>query len=60
MGVRLTPENLPAVISARTHVVLNSGAWCGDPERVRVVFSLPREVLLRARERLRAFASSLG
>ncbi|MDY7226838.1 aminotransferase class I/II-fold pyridoxal phosphate-dependent enzyme [Hyalangium rubrum] len=58
-GVRLTPENLPGVVYAHTHVVLNGGPWCGDPERVRAVFSIPREKLERARERLRAFAARL-
>ncbi|WP_225409073.1 aminotransferase class I/II-fold pyridoxal phosphate-dependent enzyme [Stigmatella hybrida] len=58
-GVRLTRENLPAVVYAHTHVVLNGGAWCGDPERVRAVFSLPRETLQRARERLEAFGRKL-
>jgi aspartate/methionine/tyrosine aminotransferase len=58
-GERLTVENLPRVVYAQTHVVLNGGEWCGDPERVRVVFSIPRDKLERARERLRAFASRL-
>ena len=58
-GVPLTPENLPAVVYAHTHVVLNGGAWCGDPAHVRAVFSLPRDTLVRARDRLRAFAASL-
>ncbi|MFP2933628.1 hypothetical protein ACLESO_52520, partial [Pyxidicoccus sp. 3LG] len=59
-GEMLTPENLPRVIYEHTHVVLNGGPWCGDPERVRAVFSIPREKLLRARERLLAFAAKLG
>jgi aspartate/methionine/tyrosine aminotransferase len=58
-GERLTVENLPAVVYARTHVVLNGGNWCGDPERARVVFSIPREKLLKARERLLAFSADL-
>lgn len=58
-GAWLTAENLPAVVYARTHVVLNGGDWCGDPERVRVVFSIPREKLLEARARLKAFADAL-
>ncbi len=58
-GERLTVENLPRVVYAHTHVALNGGEWCGDPERVRVVFSIPREKLERARERLRAFAARL-
>lgn len=58
-GERLTEENLPAVVYAHTHVVVNGGAWCGDPQRVRVVFSIPREKLLEARQRLLAFASRL-
>jgi aspartate/methionine/tyrosine aminotransferase/methylase of polypeptide subunit release factors len=58
-GVRLTPENLPGVIYAHTHVVLNGGPWCGDAERVRAVFSIPREKLLKARERLLAFGAKL-
>jgi len=59
-GERLTAENLPAVVYAHTHVVLNGGAWCADPERVRAVFSLPREKLLEARARLGAFAARLS
>ncbi|NOK32826.1 aminotransferase class I/II-fold pyridoxal phosphate-dependent enzyme [Corallococcus exercitus] len=58
-GVKLTPENLPRVVYEHTHVVLNGGAWCGDPERVRAVFSIPREKLLKARDRLRAFGQRL-
>ena len=58
-GERLTVENLPGVVYAHTHVVLNGGPWCGDPERVRVVFSIPRDKLERARERLQAFAARL-
>jgi aspartate/methionine/tyrosine aminotransferase len=58
-GERLTVENLPRVVYAHTHVVLNGGAWCGDPERVRVVFSIPRDTLERARERLLAFVARL-
>ncbi|PTL82288.1 aminotransferase class I/II-fold pyridoxal phosphate-dependent enzyme [Vitiosangium sp. GDMCC 1.1324] len=58
-GERLTVENLPAVVYAHTHVVLNGGNWCGDPARVRVVFSIPREKLLKARERLMAFSKAL-
>jgi aspartate/methionine/tyrosine aminotransferase len=58
-GERLTVENLPRVVYAHTHVVLNGGEWCGDPERVRVVFSIPRDKLERARERLLAFAARL-
>ncbi|HYH96761.1 aminotransferase class I/II-fold pyridoxal phosphate-dependent enzyme, partial [Hyalangium sp.] len=56
-GERLTVENLPRVVYAHTHVVLNGGEWCGDPERVRGVFSIPRDKLERARERLQAFAA---
>jgi aspartate/methionine/tyrosine aminotransferase/methylase of polypeptide subunit release factors len=55
----LTPENLARVIYEATHVVVNDGAWCGDPERVRVVFSVPQDRLERAVARLRAFAQSL-
>ncbi|NMO21729.1 aminotransferase class I/II-fold pyridoxal phosphate-dependent enzyme [Pyxidicoccus fallax] len=58
-GVRLTPENLPRVIYEHTHVVLNGGPWCGDAERVRAVFSIPREKLVKARERLLAFGAKL-
>ncbi|MBN1208408.1 MAG: aminotransferase class I/II-fold pyridoxal phosphate-dependent enzyme [Myxococcaceae bacterium] len=58
-GERLTVESLPRVVYAHTHVALNGGAWCGDPERVRVVFSIPRDKLERARERLLAFAARL-
>jgi len=59
-GVRLTVENLPRVVYEHTHVVLNSGAWCADPERVRAVFSIPMRKLEKARERLLAFAARLG
>jgi len=59
-GETLTPENLPRVLYAHTHVVVNGGPWCGDPERVRAVFSIPREKLLRACERLKAFGAKLG
>jgi aspartate/methionine/tyrosine aminotransferase len=58
-GVRLTVENLPAMVYAHTHVVLNGGDWCGDPERVRAVFSIPRDKLLEARKRLKAFSAAL-
>jgi aspartate/methionine/tyrosine aminotransferase len=58
-GVKLTPENLPRVIYEHTHVVLNGGPWSGDPERVRAVFSIPRDKLLKARERLLAFGRKL-
>ncbi|MBF5043081.1 aminotransferase class I/II-fold pyridoxal phosphate-dependent enzyme [Aggregicoccus sp. 17bor-14] len=58
-GVRLTPENLPAQVYAHTHVVLNGGAWCSDPQRVRAVFSIPRAPLERAAAALRAFAQKL-
>jgi len=59
-GERLTVENLPRVVYAHTHVVLNSGAWCSDPERVRAVFSIPRSKLEQARARLLAFTARLG
>ncbi|XXF79202.1 aminotransferase class I/II-fold pyridoxal phosphate-dependent enzyme [Myxococcaceae bacterium GXIMD 01537] len=59
-GVQLTVENLPQVVYAHTHVVLNGGAWCADPRRVRAVFSIPRDKLLRARERLGAFVARLS
>jgi aspartate/methionine/tyrosine aminotransferase len=58
-GVRLTPENLPRQIYERTHVVVNGGAWCGDPERIRLVFSIPEEKLRRAAAGLRAFGEAL-
>ncbi|WIG95164.1 aminotransferase class I/II-fold pyridoxal phosphate-dependent enzyme [Myxococcus sp. SDU36] len=58
-GVRLTPENLPRVVYEHTHVVLNGGPWCGDSERVRAVFSIPRDALLRAREQLLRFGAKL-
>jgi hypothetical protein len=59
-GEHLTVESLPRVLYAHTHVVINGGDWCGDPERVRVVFSISRDKLERARERLLAFAARLG
>lgn len=58
-GETLTPENLPRVVYAHTHVVLNGGPWCSDPERVRAVFSIPREKLVKACERLKAFGAKL-
>jgi len=58
--VRLTVENLPRIVYEHTHVVLNSGAWCADPGRVRAVFSIPMRKLEKARERLLAFAARLG
>jgi DNA-binding transcriptional MocR family regulator len=58
-GEVITSENLPRVLYEATHVVVNSGAWCGDPERVRVVFSIPWDRLQRAVERLREFAQML-
>jgi aspartate/methionine/tyrosine aminotransferase/methylase of polypeptide subunit release factors len=58
-GARLTPENLAAVVYQATHVVLNPGDWCGDRERVRAVFSIPRHQLERAVRRLRDFAEGL-
>jgi aspartate/methionine/tyrosine aminotransferase/methylase of polypeptide subunit release factors len=58
-GELLTVESLPRVVYAHTHVVLNGGDWCGAPERVRVVFSIPRDKLERARDRLKEFAARL-
>ncbi|WP_373046062.1 aminotransferase class I/II-fold pyridoxal phosphate-dependent enzyme [Vulgatibacter sp.] len=58
-GEALTPENLPRKLYEHTHVVVNGGPWCGDPERIRLVFSIPEEKLERAAERLAAFAKSL-
>jgi len=58
-GEVLTAENLPRKIYERTHVVVNGGAWCGDPQRIRLVFSIPEEKLRRAVEGLRAFAAAL-
>ena len=58
-GELLTVESLPRIVYEHTHVVLNGGAWCADPERVRVVFSIPRDKLEQACERLRAFADRL-
>ncbi|HSP77588.1 MAG TPA: pyridoxal phosphate-dependent aminotransferase, partial [Myxococcaceae bacterium] len=58
-GERLTVENLPALVYAHTHVVVNGGAWCGDPERIRVVFSIPRAKLEAARRRLLSFSARL-
>ncbi len=54
-GVQLTPENLPRILYEKTHVVVNGGPWCSDPERIRVVFSIPKEKLERARDRLAGF-----
>ncbi|WP_338870279.1 aminotransferase class I/II-fold pyridoxal phosphate-dependent enzyme [Myxococcus stipitatus] len=58
-GERLTPENLPRIVYEHTHVVLNGGPWCSDPERVRAVFSIPQEKLVKACERLKAFGAKV-
>jgi len=58
-GTLLTPESLPRAIYERTGVVLNGGAWVGDPDRVRAVFSIPDVKLDRAIEALRALGASL-
>ncbi|MCP3058471.1 aminotransferase class I/II-fold pyridoxal phosphate-dependent enzyme [Myxococcus sp. K38C18041901] len=58
-GERLTPENLPRIVYEHTHVVLNGGPWCSDPERVRAVFSIPRDKLVKACERLKVFGAKL-
>ena len=59
-GVRLTPDNLPQVIYEHTGVVVNGGPWCGDPERIRVVFSIPEDELRRAADALASFAAKLA
>ncbi|AKF84925.1 hypothetical protein MFUL124B02_06565 [Myxococcus fulvus 124B02] len=58
-GERLTPESLPRIVYEHTHVVLNGGPWSSDPERVRAVFSIPRDKLVKACERLKAFGAKL-
>jgi aspartate/methionine/tyrosine aminotransferase/SAM-dependent methyltransferase len=57
-GAVLTPENFPRILYEHTHVVVNSGAWCGDTSRIRAVFSLPDDRLELAAERIRAFTST--
>lgn len=52
-GQTVTPETLPGLLYAATSVVVNGGAWCGDPGRIRAVFSIPRPALTRAASRLR-------
>ena len=59
-GAPLTPETLPREIYERTGVVLNGGAWVGEQDRVRAVFSIPDAKLDRAIEALRALGGSLG
>jgi hypothetical protein len=56
---RLTPENFPRVLYEKTHVVVNGGEWCSDRERIRAVFSISREKLEKARDRIAVFASAL-
>lgn len=46
------------LVYERTGVVLNDGTWCGDPERVRAVFSIPAAKLREAVGRLRELFSS--
>jgi aspartate/methionine/tyrosine aminotransferase/methylase of polypeptide subunit release factors len=53
-GETVTPETLPRLLHAATSVVVNGGPWSGDPERIRAVFSIPRDRLHRAADRLRA------
>lgn len=52
-GERLTAENLPRILYRHTGVVVNGGAWCSDPSRIRLVFSLSREKVEEAARRLR-------
>ncbi|AKU90011.1 aminotransferase class I/II-fold pyridoxal phosphate-dependent enzyme [Vulgatibacter incomptus] len=58
-GVTLTPENLARLVYEHTHVVLNNGAWCSAPDRIRAVFSIPRAKLETAAARLAEFGKSL-
>lgn len=58
-GVEITPENLPRLLYEKTHVVVNGGPWCGDRERIRLVFSIPEAKLRRAAEALSRFVASL-
>jgi len=57
-GQPLTPENFARSLYQHTHVVVNDGAWCSDPERIRAVFSIAEERFERALERLRQFAET--
>jgi aspartate/methionine/tyrosine aminotransferase len=58
-GERITPEDLPRILYEHTSVVVNGGPWCGDLERVRVVFAIPDEALREAARRIEAFGRSL-
>ncbi len=58
-GTLLTPANLPRTLYEATGVVVNGGPWCGDPDRVRAVFSIPEPSVREAADRLRAFAAAL-
>ncbi len=58
-GITLDEDNLPTTLYEHTHVVVNSGAWCSDPHRIRAVFSLPLAKLEEAARRIDAFRRSL-
>lgn len=55
----ITPENLPRILYEHTHVVVNGGAWCSDRERIRAVFSLPREKIEAAARALASFREAM-
>lgn len=54
-GERLRPETFPKILYRHTGVVVNGGAWCSDPRRIRAVFSIPREKVEEAARRLTGF-----
>ncbi|HWV38134.1 MAG TPA: S-adenosyl-L-methionine--L-methionine S-methyltransferase, partial [Vulgatibacter sp.] len=58
-GETIDAERLPRILYERTHLVVNSGAWCSDPERIRLVFSLPEDRVQEAAHRLEAFVGEL-
>ena len=58
-GEVLDAENLPRILYEKTRLVVNSGAWCSDPERIRLVFSLPGDRLEEAARRLADFVAEI-
>lgn len=58
-GETIRADDLPRLIYRHTGVVVNGGDWCGDPDRLRAVYSIPDEKVRQAAERLRAFFTSV-
>lgn len=58
-GEVLTTATFPRVLYRHTGVVVNGGAWCSDPHRIRAVFSLPREEIEEAARRIGEFLGRL-